>query len=127
VEATSRRRDETAVPAVSLLRDAARRAVAHSSLTSVANEIGMTHRGLGLFLAGSRPRPLTIRKLHGWYIRGAAATGTYTKETAFAALAVLVAGLAPHERDATTANVLAALHAGYAAAGREPPEWIGAA
>ena len=81
-------------PPVDVLRDAARRAAASTSLRATASEIGITHRSLARFLAGeTETRESTTRKLRDWYVRRAASTGDVTAETAEAALSVLVAEL----------------------------------
>lgn len=56
-------------PVVSLarLRAAVRARVAQAGLRPTAREVGITHRGLELFLGGAKPQPKTLAKLLRWY------------------------------------------------------------
>jgi len=56
-------------PVVSLarLREAIRSRVADAGLRPIAREVGITHRGLELFLGGAKPQPKTLAKLLQWY------------------------------------------------------------
>ncbi|HEX8243274.1 MAG TPA: hypothetical protein VF541_07255, partial [Longimicrobium sp.] len=56
-------------PALDVLREAVRRAVAASSQRAVAAQIGISHVAVGKFLAGSEPYRPTWRKLQEWYLR----------------------------------------------------------
>jgi len=73
------------------LRAALTRAVATSSLRAVAEQVGLTHRGLGMFIrAEARPRDVTLRKLREWYLRDAATLPKTDASTVNAAVALLL-------------------------------------
>lgn len=38
-------------------------------MRAVAEEVGITHRGLGMILKGSRPQARTLLKVEAWYFR----------------------------------------------------------
>jgi hypothetical protein len=59
---------ERAVPVV-VLRDAVRLRVEGSTLRAVAAEVGLSFSGLRSFLAGTKPHPRTLEKLHAWFER----------------------------------------------------------
>jgi hypothetical protein len=117
-------REKAIGPPVAVLRQAADRAVAHTSLRSVAEQVGLTHRGLSRFLGGSDPRSATVLKLRAWYVRRAARAGAVTADTAAAALAVLVDGFASPERDRVAADIVGVLRFAYTASGGAAPPWI---
>lgn len=58
---------ESGVP-LSLLLHALRRGVEQSSSRAVAEEVGITHRGLGMILKGSRLQARTLVKVEAWYV-----------------------------------------------------------
>lgn len=112
-------------PPDDVLRAALRRAVAASSLRTVAEQVGLTHRGLTLFITGeSRPREVTARKLRDWYVREGVNAGSVTTDTARAALDVLLADLPVLERNRATVAILEAVQQAYRRAKMNPPEWI---
>ena len=113
-------------PTVVVLREAVRRAVASSSLRAVAEEVGLTHRGLALFLGGSRPRPGTVRKLTRWYLDRPRSAGEISADDAEAALAVLLHGFPPARIDETMRYLLTGIRRMGEAAGVAPPSWIDA-
>lgn len=49
------------------LREAAQARAEASSRRAVAREIGVTPRGLDVFLGGAKPHPKTLEKLLRWY------------------------------------------------------------
>lgn len=52
---------------VTRLREAVRARVEATTRRAIAREVGLTHRGLELFLAGTSPKPKTVAKLLRWY------------------------------------------------------------
>jgi hypothetical protein len=106
------------------IREAARRAVAETSLRAVARRIPMSPMGLQHFINGTHPYRSTLRKLTAWYVNRGASRGEFSEETARAALAILLDGL-PEERQAEArAALLERLAASYAAARTELPTWL---
>jgi hypothetical protein len=90
----------------------------------VADQIGLTHRGLQLFLSGGAPRASTIRKLREWYVRRAVETGQLSEQTALAALAVLLDGLTARARDRAATDLVDVIRRAYVATEQEPPDWV---
>jgi hypothetical protein len=114
-------------PALDALRTAVRQAAAASSLRAVAEDVGLTHRGLSLFLDGSTPRESTLRKLQTWYLRTAAARGDLTREGWTVALAFFLESVPEEQRAEARAELVAALRKVYTKRGIELPGWINAA
>jgi hypothetical protein len=96
----------SAAPSVDVLRESVRRAVAASSLRTVAAQAGLTHRTVGKFLGGTPPQEKTLRKLREWYVRHAADTPDLSKETRAAALAILLDGVPEKDRPSVEKAVL---------------------
>jgi hypothetical protein len=113
-------------PTVALLRESVRRAVAAASLRAVAEQVGLTHRGLALFIDGSRPRPGTVRKLTTWYLHRPRDANAISPDDAEAALAVLVHGVPPGSVDESIRYLLASVRQMSEHAGVAPPPWIDA-
>lgn len=109
--------------AVSVLREAARRAVAASSIRSVAKGIGVSHGAVVKFLDGAKPQAATMRKLGVWYLRQAGGAHL-DEEAATLALNLLVSGFPEGEREGLREQLLEVLRGSHRAAGREPPEWM---
>jgi transcriptional regulator with XRE-family HTH domain len=106
------------------LRAALERAVATASLRSVAEQVGITHQALHLYIRGeSRPREVTIHKLREWYLRQAPTLPGTDRATARAVIAVLVKGLPPDEQDRATEEISSVVRNAYARAKLEPPAW----
>jgi hypothetical protein len=114
----------SAPPGVDVLRESVRRASEATSLRAVADQIGLTHRSVRMFLDGSEPRPATIRKLREWYVRHAAETHAVSEETAAAALALLFEEVPESIRDRATGDVLDVVRRAYREAGMKPPGWV---
>jgi hypothetical protein len=115
----------SAAPSVDVLRESVRRAVAASTLRTVAAQIGVTHRTAGKFLAGTPPQEKTLRKLREWYVRHAGEERNVSTETVGAALALLTDGLPEKYREGAERDVLDVLRKAHRAAGTKPPRWIG--
>jgi hypothetical protein len=113
---------ELPVP-LSALREAVRRAVAGSSERAVASAVGMSQRGLRLFVGGAKPHASTLRKLTLWYVSQSAGVHL-DQETAEAVLALLTGGLPEKERAGVRERVLDVLREAHRAAGTNPPEWL---
>lgn len=110
-------------PSDEVLRAAVRTAVHSSSQRIVAEQIGLTHRGLAKFLDGSTPRENTRRKLRDWYVREGVHGGGVTPETVHAAVDVLLADLPEAERGRAASELLQAVREMYRRAKMEPPAW----
>jgi hypothetical protein len=113
-------------PPVGALRESVRRAVAATSLRAVADQVGITHRGLALFLEGSKPRPGTVRKLTAWYLTRPRDVEEVTTDLAEAAMAVLLAEVPASTIDRAVRDVAACVRQICEQAGAPPPSWIGA-
>jgi len=113
-------------PAVAELRASVRRAVASSSLRAVADQVGVTHRGLAKFIDGSRPRSGTVRKLTAWYVSHAPPAEPLSPATARAALALLLAGIPAGKLDRLVPDVAARIRQACVDAAVAPPAWTDA-
>ncbi|HET7460880.1 MAG TPA: hypothetical protein VFJ82_06520 [Longimicrobium sp.] len=113
-------------PPDDVLRAALRDALEKSSLRTVAEQVGLTHRGLKLYITGvSRPRAATARKLREWYVREASAHAGADETTARAAINVLLGGLPEGQKGRAAAKVIEAVRQAFSEAKMEPPDWIG--
>jgi hypothetical protein len=106
------------------IREAARRAVAETSLRAVAKRVPMSPMGLQHFINGTHPYRSTLRKLTAWYVNRGASRGEFSEETARAALSILLDGLPEERRAAARASLLDRLASTYEAAGAAPPGWL---
>lgn len=115
---------DDAVPIDALRRLAATRAAA-TSVNAVAMQVGMTARGLQLFLNGSTPYAANRQKLLRWYVREVGRGGAdVDADTARAALQVLMHSLPPARRGAVEAEAVSWWARVYADEGVPPPEWV---
>jgi hypothetical protein len=112
-------------PPVDALREGVRRAVAAASLRAVADQVGITHRGLALFLEGSKPRLGTVRKLTAWYLARPRDVEAVPGDLAEAALSVLLAEVPASAVDQAARGVAACVRQICDDAGVPPPSWIG--
>ncbi len=111
-------------PSDDVLRAALRRAIGASSLRAVAEQVGLTHRGLQLYVTGeSRPREATARKLRDWYVREGVHAGGVTMETVRAAVDVLLADLPAAERGRASSDLIEVVRQLYRRAKMDPPAW----
>ncbi len=104
-------------PLVSVIRDAAQRAVAAESLRPVAARIGLSTMGLRAFLLGATPRHSTEEKLRRWY-------AAVVLESARAAAATLLADLPEAKRAAALPDLVDGVEKLYRRQGERPPWWI---
>jgi len=112
------------LPTDEVLRASLRRAVAASSLRTVAEQVGITHRGLQLYITGeSRPRAVTARKFREWYVRDASAYGGADEVTARAAIDVLLAGLPEDGKGRATVGLIDVVRQAFRHAKMDPPDW----
>jgi hypothetical protein len=102
------------------LREAAQARVAASSLSAAAREIGVTHRGLSVFLSGSKPQPKTLAKLLRWY-REQISEAEGPPITLAEAVRTLVRGIAPERRAGAAEELIVYVRRLHADAGAEPP------
>lgn len=109
---------------VPVLREAVRRAVEASSARAVAEAVGLSHRGVLLFLGGSEPHAKTVRKLSEWFVRNAAEMGLVDAETASAIVTLLVSGLPEGDREGVRADLLNLLREAHRRSGTDPPAWL---
>jgi hypothetical protein len=105
-------------PGVSVIRDAAKKAVAAESLRPVAARIGLSTMGLHAFLLGSTPRHATEEKLRAWYT-------AVVLEDARATADQLLAHLPEARRAGALPRLMDALEEFYRGEGERPPWWIG--
>jgi hypothetical protein len=113
-------------PTVVVLRESVRGAVSASSLRAVAEQVGLTHRGLALFIEGSKPRPSTIRKLAAWYLNRPRDGEAISPDDAEAVLAVLLTGVPAETLGDTMRRVVVSMRRICDDAGVAPPSWIDA-
>ena len=106
------------------IREAARRAVAETSLRAVARSIPMSPMGLQHFVNGTRPYRSTLRKLTAWYVNRGASRGEFSEETARAALAILLDGLPEGQQDDARAALLQRIARLHEEARTEAPRWL---
>lgn len=109
---------------VDAIREAARRAIAESSLRAVARSIPMSPMGLQHFVNGTRPYRSTLRKLTAWYVNRGASRGEFSEDTARAALDILLDSLPEGQRDEARAALLEDLAEWHARAKTEIPRWL---
>ena len=114
---------ERVVP-VDTLREAARAYAEATSQRQAARDIGLSGTGFRAFLNGGEPHPGTIRKLTEWFVRQQDERGgEVSSEAAQAALSLLVAHLAPGEREDAARHLLGVIET--LGEGRaQPPRWI---
>jgi hypothetical protein len=106
------------------LRAAAATRAAATSISEVARQIGLTTRGLNLFLRGSEPYSSTRQKLEQWFVRQAAERQDATDvPTAAAALTVLAHDLPPDRRATLISEAAAWWGDKYLEAGVPKPRW----
>jgi hypothetical protein len=109
---------------IEAIREAARRAVAESSLRAVARSIPMSPMGLQHFVNGTRPYRSTLRKLTAWYVNRGASRGEFSEDTARAALAILLDGIPEGQQDEARAELLERLASLHTSARTELPGWL---
>ena len=109
---------------IEAIREAARRAVAESSLRAVARSIPMSPMGLQHFVNGTRPYRSTLRKLTAWYVNRGASRGEFSEDTARAALAILLDGIPEGQQEEARAELLERLARLHADARTELPGWL---
>ena len=113
-------------PVVGALREGVRRAVAVSSLRAVAEQVGLTHRGLAKFLDGSTPHSGTVRKLTQWYFTHPSGAEPVSPDVAEAALTLLLTGMPEEAVRRAVKDVAASVRRTFTEAGMPPPPWIDA-
>jgi hypothetical protein len=109
-------------PGVSVvrLREAVQAQIEVTSRRATAREIGLTPRGLELFLLGAKPQMKTLAKLLSWYEQHvAAADGPPISEVE--AIRVLLRPLPPEARQQARQRMSELLHNLYIEAGVELP------
>lgn len=110
---------------VETLRAAAAIRAAATSISEVAREVGLTTRGLNLFLRGSEPYSATRQKLEQWFVRQASQRQDATDvATAAAALTVLAHDLPPDRRTRLVSEAAAWWGDKYLEAGVPKPRWV---
>jgi hypothetical protein len=111
--------------AVEVLRAAAATRAAATSITAVAKEVGLTTRGLNLFLKGGEPYSATRQKLERWFVRQTAERKDATDpDTAAAALTVLAHDLPPSEHEQTIREAARWWGARFDELGIPRPTWV---
>lgn len=95
---------------IETLREAARLYVDATSLRHAAREIGMSPTGLRGFIDGADPYVKTTRKLTEWYVREIQnRNAELTRESAGAALSLLLKHYSPAHREGIAVEVLEVL------------------
>lgn len=118
-------RERLAAVDTETLRAAAATRAAATSISEVAREVGLTTRGLNLFLRGSEPYSATRQKLEQWLVRQAAERQDATDvPTAAAALTVLAHDLPPDRRARLISEAAAWWGDKYLEAGVPKPRWV---
>ena len=108
-----------------VLREAARRAAARTSMRAVARDVGLSPSGLELAINTSTVwRTNTRRKLTDWFLRQAPGTAQSDAGTVRAALDVLLESVPDDERPAAAGLLLRTVEKLHHDRGRTPPEWI---
>ena len=113
------RRDE-----VAHLRATATEQVDRTSLRATARSIGVSPWGLRMFLDGSAPRVVTLRRLREWYFVQVASTGALSTVAARTAISALVEGMSEKGRPATARAVVLLLIGAHTGEGTDPPGWL---
>ena len=109
---------------MSVVRTAARLAVAQTSLRQVAREVGMRPTGLSTALRSNNPRLSTRLKLAEWYVRRSATLGTKELSTISAALDLLLAEFPPARRKELETRILGELEKEYRGMRPDLPTWL---
>lgn len=110
---------------VETLRAAAATRAAATSISEVAREVGLTTRGLNLFLRGSEPYSATRQKLEQWFVRQASQRQDATDvATAAAALTVLAHDFPPDRRTRLVSEAAAWWGDKYLQADVPKPKWV---
>jgi hypothetical protein len=108
---------------VEAIREAARLAVAETSLRAVARAVGLSPMGLSNFLDGRRPYTATLRKLTIWYVAEGARKGAH-EDVIRAALYVLLEGLPAKGRERGVAAVLGVVERMHRESRTQAPAWL---
>ena len=111
---------------VAVLRGALRHAAEESSYRNVAREVGLSARAVQLFVEGdSSPRARTLSRVRNWYLRRAAGdTSETSRETAAAAIFVLLGDLPSPHRESTATAMLDLIESIYREQRAAPPAWL---
>lgn len=111
---------------VAVLRGALRHAAEESSYRHVAREVGLSARAVQLFVEGdSSPRARTLSRVRSWYVRRAAGdTSETSRETASAAILVLLGDLPSPHRENTALAMLDLIESIYREQRAAPPQWL---
>jgi ADP-ribose pyrophosphatase YjhB (NUDIX family) len=111
---------------VTVLRGALRHAAEETSYRHVAREVGLSARAVQLFVEGdSSPRARTLSRVRNWYLRRAAGdTSDTSRETAAAAIFVLLGDLPSPHRESTAAAMLDLIESIYREQRAAPPRWL---
>ncbi len=107
-----------------VVRDAVRRAVSQRSLRRVSREVGLSPRGLNLFLEGNRSQSGTALKLRSWYVVHGAEDVGVSGDTAAASLDQLLDGLEEGDREQGRMIILGVLDMLHRRRRKTPPPWI---
>jgi hypothetical protein len=109
------------------VRAALERAIATSSLRAVAEQVGLTHRALQLYIRGeTRPRDITVRKLREWYLREAGNLPETGEATVRAAVAVLLESVPAHLHERVAQQIRLVVRQACSEAEVAPPAWTAA-
>ena len=110
---------------ITTLRQAARIYVDATSLRHAARDIGMSPTGLRGFIDGADPYVKTTRKLTEWYVREIQSrSAELTRESAGAALSLLVQHMPAQQRGLTMMQVLDLLDRRCRETATARPVWL---
>ena len=117
---------EPSRPYVSLdvVRDAVRRAITRRSLRQVAREVGLSPRGLNLFIDGNKSQSGTALKLRNWYVAHGAEDVGISGDTVAASLHQMLDGLDEAERELGVMTILISVETLFRRSKKPPPPWI---
>jgi anti-sigma factor ChrR (cupin superfamily) len=110
---------------VPVLREALKQRVAESSLRVVAEEVGLSWKGIDKIIAGSNPQAATIKKLTEWYLRQSRSQSKEpSASSAQAALSILLWHLPLGRHADAEERILRALRAVGEMDQVPEPEWM---
>lgn len=117
---------EPSRPPVSLdvVRVAVERALELRSLRQVAREVGLSTRGLRLFLDGNSSQKRTAHMLLEWYARHGAQVVGMSSDTAAVSLSNLLDGVEEADRDHAEMVILGYVEMLHRRRNKLPPSWI---
>ncbi|HEX8694384.1 MAG TPA: hypothetical protein VF746_18325 [Longimicrobium sp.] len=112
------------IVSLDVLRRVFRLAIDRTSLRQVAREVGISPRGLALFLKGSQPHRATLVKFRNWYARYAPVVVGVSADVAAVSLANLLEGLDGTDREYGVLVITGVVETLHRRRENDPPDWI---